>query len=379
MSSCPFHAAAAPAPAPAAAPADPDAELAFLAEAHPGGVRPEWRARLAAALAAGEPAPLTAAELTWAGRIAWRNHARCIGRLHWRRLEVRDHRGLEHPDDLAASLREHLKLAQGDGTVRSYLTVFAPPDRPGGPAPRIWNAQLCGYAGHPRPGGGILGDPANAAFTRLARRLGWAPPGDPTAFDLLPWIVSGRDGKPRLYPLPAGLVREVPLAHPGIPGFARLGLRWYAVPVVSGMRFHAAGTDFPAAPFNGWYMGTEIGARNLADTDRYNLLPAVADLLGLDRRHPRTLWQDRALLELNAAVLHSYAAAGVTLVDHHSASEEFLRFCAREEAAGRAVSARWDWIVPPISASATRVFHTPMREFPTTPDFHHQPPPAGLA
>jgi nitric oxide synthase oxygenase domain/subunit len=27
-------------------------------------------------------------------------------------------------------------------------------------------------------------------------------------------------------------------------------------------------------------MGTEIGARNLADTDRYNLLPAVADLLG---------------------------------------------------------------------------------------------------
>ena len=125
-------------------------------------------------------------------------------------------------------------------------------------------------------------------------------------------------------------------------------------------------------------MGTEIGARNLADTDRYNLLPAVADLLGLDRRHPRTLWQDRALLELNAAVLHSYAAAGVTLVDHHSASEEFLRFCAREAAAGRAVSARWDWIVPPISASATRVFHTPMREFPTTPDFHHQPPPPGL-
>jgi nitric-oxide synthase len=276
---------------------------------------------------------------------------------------------------MAASLREHLALAQGGGTVKSILTVFAPghPDRPLGP--RVWNQQLCGYAGYRQADGTVLGDPANEGFTRLALRLGWTPPATPSAFDLLPWVISGVDGKPHLFPLPASAVREVPLRHPRYDWFERLGLRWYAVPIVSGMRFHAAGTDFPAAPFNGWYMGTEIGARNLADTHRYNLLPRVADGLGLDRSHERTLWRDHALLVLNEAVLHSYAAEGVKLVDHHTASEEFMGFLEREKQLGREVSARWDWIVPPMSGATTRVFHTPMREFPTTPDFHAQPGP----
>jgi nitric-oxide synthase len=172
-------------------------------------------------------------------------------------------------------------------------------------------------------------------------------------------------------------VREVPLRHPQFPWFENLGLRWYAVPVVSDMLLHAAGTRFPAAPFNGWYMGTEIGARNLADPHRYNLLPLIAERMGLDRRRSRDLWLDRALIELNAAVLHSYEADGVKLTDHHTASEDFMRFLGRERDAGREVSARWDWIVPPISAAATRVFHTPMREFVTTPDFRRQPPPPG--
>ncbi|MGJ5752075.1 stage II sporulation protein E [Streptomyces puniciscabiei] len=87
-------------------------------------------------------------------------------------------------------------------------------------------------------------------------------------------------------------------------GFAALGLRWYAVPAVSDMSLEIGGVTYPAAPFNGWYMGTEIGSRNLADTDRYNLLPAVAELFGLDTRNERTLWRDRALVELNLAVLH---------------------------------------------------------------------------
>ena len=52
-----------------------------------------------------------------------------------------------------------------------------------------------------------------------------------------------------------------------------------------------------------------------------------------------------------------------------------MRFLEREQQLGREVSARWDWIVPPMSGATTRVFHTPMREFPTTPDFHAQPAP----
>ena len=36
-------------------------------------------------------------------------------------------------------------------------------------------------------------------------------------------------------------------------------------------------------------------------------------------------WRDRALVELCAAVLHSFRKAGVTIVDHHAASPVFHR------------------------------------------------------
>src|SRR5882757_2923797 len=165
MSGCPFHSStprtshkAKPAFMPVPADGDQvESELAFLGEAHSGTVLAGRRAVCRAALSAGCPAPLTPAELTWAGRVAWRNHARCIGRLYWRTLTVRDHRHLDTADELAASLREHLALAQGDGAVRSLLTVFAPPDRPGGPSPRLWNHQLCAYAGYRGRDGTILG------------------------------------------------------------------------------------------------------------------------------------------------------------------------------------------------------------------------------
>jgi nitric-oxide synthase len=368
MSGCPFHSITSSPPPPATV-HSVEAELAFLAEAHPTAALPDRLAAVRAALAAGQPAPLSTDELTWAGRIAWRNHSRCIGRLYWKSLLVRDHRHLDTADALAESLREHLTLAQGEGMIRSILTVFAPPERAGGPAPRIWNQQLCAYAGYRQRDGGILGDPKNAALTELALALGWQTPAKPSRFDLLPWIISGRDGRPKLFSLPAGFVREVPLRHPTLPWFEQLGLRWYAVPAISDMIFHAAGTDFPAAPFNGWFMGTEIGARDLADETRYHQLPIIAEKLGLDRSHPSTLWKDRALIELNAAVLHSFEREGVKLVDHHTASTEFMKFCEREERAGRAVSARWDWIVPPLSPATTEVFHTPMQEFPATPNF----------
>ena len=57
-----------------------------------------------------------------------------------------------------------------------------------------------------------------------------------------------------------------------LPWFADMGLRWYALPAVSNMIFDCGGLEFVGAPFNGWYMGTEIGARDFCDKYRYNLL-----------------------------------------------------------------------------------------------------------
>lgn len=372
MTGCPFHDSNSQ-QSPAGDRGHIAKELAFLAEANSPAEWPERMVACREALAQGEPAPLTSSELTWAGRIAWRNHSRCIGRLYWRSLNVRDHRHLDTAEEIASSLAEHLRLAQGTGGVRSILTVFAPHHHTGRPSPRIWNAQLCGYAGYRHRDGTILGDPKNAELTAQALALGWQAPAERGRFDLLPWIIAV-DGKPQLFALPPGLVQEVRLRHPRFPWFEQLGLRWYAVPVISDMRLRAAATDFPAAPFNGWYMGTEIGARDLADEYRYNQIPVIAEKMGLDTSTPRNLWKDRALLELNAAVLYSYERDGVKLVDHHTASAEFMMFCKREREAGREVSARWDWIVPPMSPATMEVFHTTMREFPMTPDFQYQPP-----
>jgi hypothetical protein len=77
--------------------------------------------------------------------------------------------------------------------------------------------------------------------------------------------------------------------------FEELQLKWYALPAVSGMLLQIGGVKYPAAPFSGWYVGTEVGARDLADIQRYNVLPMVGKHLGFDTRSDRSLWKDRAL------------------------------------------------------------------------------------
>ena len=51
-----------------------------------------------------------------------------------------------------------------------------------------------------------------------------------------------------------------------------MGLKWYGVPAVANMLTDIGGIEYPGAPFNGWYMGTEIGSRDLCDISRYNIL-----------------------------------------------------------------------------------------------------------
>jgi nitric-oxide synthase len=198
--------------------------------------------------------------------------------------------------------------------------------------------------------------------------LGWrGKPDQP--FDVLPIALESPSGDVRLYELPESAVWEVPLGHPEYRWFAELGLRWHAVPAISNMRLSIGGVSYPLAPFNGWYMGTEIGARNLGDAQRYNLLPVVAQRMGLDLRNERTLWRDRALVELNRAVLWSFDQAGVRLSDHHGESQRFLAHVASEKKAGRETPADWTWIVPPMSGSTTGVFHQYYHEADERPNF----------
>ena len=297
----------------------------------------------------------TPEELEFGARVAWRNSSRCIGRLYWKSLKVRDRRELTSAADIAAECADHLRAATNHGRVRPVITVFAP-DTPARTGPRIWNEQLVRYAGYQQPDGSVRGEPGSVELTDLARALGWDTDGQ-GRFDVLPLIISTADERPQVFGVPAGAVTEVHLIHPRFPWFGELGLRWYAVPVICDMCLEIGGICYPAAPFNGWYMGTEIGARNLADSGRYNQLPEIAARMGLDTARERSLWRDQALVELNLAVLHSFETAGVTITDHHTESRRFLTHLAREERAGRVCPADWTWIVPPISGAATDVFH----------------------
>jgi nitric-oxide synthase len=298
----------------------------------------------------------TAAELAFGARVAWRNSARCIGRLYWRSLRVRDRRTVTGAEAVAAECVAHLRDAMRGGRIRPTITIFAP-DTVAGPGPRILNEQLIRYAAYRTPDDVICGDRRYLRFTDLVRRLGWRPPDRRSPFDVLPLVVAGGGGRPQWFELPEDAVVEVPLIHPDHAWFAEFGLRWHAIPAISNMRLVIGGVQYAAAPFNGWYMGTEVGARNLADADRYDLLPAVAERMGLSTQSDRTMWRDRALVELTLAVQHSFDVAGVTMADHHTESRRFLTHLAREEEAGRRCLADWSWIVPPVSGSQTPVFH----------------------
>ncbi|BCJ54471.1 nitric oxide synthase oxygenase [Actinoplanes sp. NBRC 14428] len=357
-----------------AAPADPGEADEFLRQCYVenprlGPVEPRL-AIVRAQIAATGSYVHTTEELAYGAKLAWRNASRCIGRLYWRSLVVLDRRRARTADEIFSLLVHHLQAAGGGqqaGKLRPVISIFAAA-QPGQPYAKVWNEQLLRYAGYRTEDGGVVGDPRNADFTARMQGFGWQGKGD--AFDILPLAVEVPGEPVRLYELPERAVLEVPIAHPDYGWFVELGLRWHAVPAISNMRLSIGGVTYPLAPFNGWYLGSEIGARNFADTDRYDMLPTVAARMGLDTSRESTLWRDRALVELNRAVLWSFEKAGVRISDHHTESQRFLTHLGNEERAGRRVPADWSWIVPPISGGITPVFHRYYDELDLKPNFY---------
>ncbi len=311
----------------------------------------------------------TAEELTHGARMAWRNSNRCIGRLFWQSLEVIDKRGCETPAEIHEACCRHIERARNGGDIRPTITVFQP-DTPQTERVRIWNYQLLRYAGYETEDG-TVGDPAEREFTRYCQSKGWD--GEGGQFDPLPHVVQVGENEPKLFDVPGSLFEEVRITHPEYDWFANLGLRWYDVPVVSNMRLEIGGISYTAAPFNGWYMSTEIGARNFADEERYDMLPEIGDRLGYDTSRNRSLWKDEALVELNRAVLHSFEEAGVKTVDHHTATEQFAQFERNEDRAGRSVTGDRSWLLPPMSAATTHVFDQSYETAVNTPNFFYLP------
>lgn len=308
-------------------------------------------------------------ELQHGSRMAWRNSNRCIGRLFWESLHIIDQRHLNTEEEISDALLQHIDYATNGGKIRPTITIFKPKIKDEVQV-RLWNHQIIRYAGY-QTENGVVGDPHSFDFTKMCQELGWK--GQGTNFDVLPMVIQVKENRPKMFTIPHEKVLEVPLRHPEYEWFKDLGLKWYGVPMVAQLRLEIGGIHYTAAPFNGWYMETEIGARNFADKDRYDLLPKVASMMGLDIESNTSLWQDRAILELNQAILFSYKEDGVSIVDHHTAAQQFKMFEEKEGSSGRKVTGNWVWLVPPVSPATTHIFHKPYKNEMLKPNFFYQP------
>lgn len=306
----------------------------------------------------------TTEELTYGAKMAWRNSNRCIGRLFWNRLIVHDARDVKTESDFLHSIHQHLEDATNHGKIRPTITIYAQADEEG---PKIFNNQLIRYAGYDN-----IGDPAEKKVTQLAKHLGWQGAG--TAFDVLPLIYQLPNEPIKYHDYPSELVKEVPITHSEFPKVADLQLKWYAVPIISSMDLKIGGITYPTVPFNGWYMVNEIAVRNFTDTYRYNLLPQFAEAMGYHNLKNSSFNKDRVLAEINDAVYQSFKNAGVSIVDHLTASKQFEQFERNEEQNERTVTGKWSWLAPPLSPTLTSNYHHGYANETREPNFFYKQP-----
>lgn len=187
-------------------------------------------------------------EIHLQAKLAWKNANRCIGRAHWNSLEAIDARGLWKSNDIIEALFYHITYATNNGAIRSVITIFDEEESVG-KGPRILNHQLLRYAGYQRSDGSVLGDPQSVAFTNLMIDLGWTPPSNPSPFDILPIAIQWPGQTIHWREIPKEIVLEVPIKHPDFGWFERLGLKWYATPIISDMLFRTEDATYKCGSF----------------------------------------------------------------------------------------------------------------------------------
>lgn len=87
-------------------------------------------------------------EIQTGARLAWRNSAKCIGRISWNTLLVRDCRHITQPEDVFQEVEEHLKIATAGTNIQSVMTIFRPLRAGESIGPRFWTEQFVRYAGY---------------------------------------------------------------------------------------------------------------------------------------------------------------------------------------------------------------------------------------
>lgn len=108
----------------------------------------------------------TSEELQTGARLARQNSAKCIGRIAWNTLLVRNCRHAESAHDSFKEFEEHLRIATCGTNIQSVMSVFKPKAVNEMWGTRFWSSQFVRYAGYKnQENGELLGDPSNVDFT----------------------------------------------------------------------------------------------------------------------------------------------------------------------------------------------------------------------
>lgn len=105
-------------------------------------------------------------ELEFACRTAWRNAARCIGRINWSKIRLFDGRHCTTTKEIFDVICDHLRYATNGGNIRSAITIFRQ-RLMNKPDVRIWNSQIINYAGYEISETETIGDKSQIAFTKV--------------------------------------------------------------------------------------------------------------------------------------------------------------------------------------------------------------------
>ena len=113
---------------------------------------------------------MTTEELLHAVKYAWRNATRCIGKIWWETLALRDCRHVKSVDELFEMICQHLNGSTNNGKIKPTISVFT--QRMPGESDqfRIWNSNVLMYAGYldPNDTGSVIGNKSNVEFTQVS-------------------------------------------------------------------------------------------------------------------------------------------------------------------------------------------------------------------
>mmetsp|Transcript_1755 Transcript_1755/g.3894 ORF Transcript_1755/g.3894 Transcript_1755/m.3894 type:complete len:1532 (+) Transcript_1755:163-4758(+) len=312
----------------------------------------------------------TTEELETGARLAWRNSAKCVGRIAWNTLKIRDCRHIKDPDKMFKEVRQHLLEATAGTNIQSVMTVFKPQAATEVFGTRFWSSQFVRYAAYKNMlTGKIVGDPANLEITEylISNNL-WTPPEKISRFDVLPLVLKlpGKK-KPIIHELPKDCIFEVDLEHPDRPELSALGLRWSTVPAISNFKMNLGGIVYQNMPFNGWFVSTEI-VRNLME--RYDVGPEIAAAIGLDTEK-NAMWRQMVSCEVEHMVLHSFQKHKFTIVDPMTVGRQFCTHVQRErEQFGRECPGQWSWIGG-LLGPTNPTWHLELRDFLVKPQYEY--------